>query len=76
MVDQWNDLDANALRKARESAGLDATALSRLACLSVSQIRQLEEGGMSCFYTPSIKRQAGLHALTCIEQLGCRQRVA
>ena len=44
-----------AFTKARESLGLSAKELSGMACLSVRQIEQIENGGMSSFYSPQIK---------------------
>lgn len=69
----WSDCEAMRLRQARETAKIDLATLSKLACLSMAQLRQLEEGGESCFYTPTIKHQAGLHALACIESINQRQ---
>lgn len=37
---------------------MDQMTLARIACLSVSQIKQLESGGDELFYSMSIKRQA------------------
>jgi len=55
--------------KARESLGLSKKDLSGMACLSVRQIEQIENGQGSCFYGPQIKftaakKVAGLLKLT------------
>lgn len=46
------------LREWRESRKLDVTLLAGRANLSVAQIKQLESGGTSLFYTASIKESA------------------
>ena len=50
--------DATALKSLREAAGLDVAQLASLANLSPGQVRQLEEGGDSNFYSPQIKSQS------------------
>ena len=50
--------DATALKNLREAAGLDIAQLASLANLSLGQVRQLEEGGDSNFYSPQIKSQS------------------
>ena len=50
--------DATALKNLREAAGLDIAQLASLANLSPGQVRQLEEGGDSNFYSPQIKSQS------------------
>ena len=44
-----------AFTKARESLGLSAKELAGMACLSVRQIEQIENGESSTFYGPQIK---------------------
>ena len=44
-----------AFTKARESLGLSAKELAGMACLSVRQIEQIENGEGSTFYGPQIK---------------------
>lgn len=46
------------LREWRVSQQCDVTVLASSANLSVAQIRQLESGGVSLFYTPAIKENA------------------
>ncbi|OWF66023.1 hypothetical protein B6A14_09775 [Polynucleobacter hirudinilacicola] len=41
--------------KARESLGLSTKELSGMACLSVRQIEQIENGETSTFYGPQVK---------------------
>ena len=50
--------DASYLKSLRQSAGLDLAELAALANLSAGQVRQLEEGGDSLFYSPQIKAQS------------------
>lgn len=55
----WLPEDGALLKKLREDAGVEITTLARLHSLSTSQIKQLENGGDSSFYTPSIKLATG-----------------
>ena len=55
----WLPADGALLKKLREDAGVEITTLARLHSLSTSQIKQLENGGDSSFYTPSIKLATG-----------------
>jgi len=55
----WLPADGALLKKLREDTGLEITTLARLHSLSTSQIKQLENGGDSSFYTPSIKLATG-----------------
>ena len=57
MEDQSRD-DAAYLKSLRQTAGLDLAELAALANLSAGQIRQLEDGGESLFYSPQIKIQS------------------
>ncbi len=57
MEDQSRD-DAAYLKSLRQTAGLDLAELAALANLSAGQIRQLEDGGESLFYSPQIKAQS------------------
>jgi len=50
--------DAAYLKSLRLSAGLDLAELAALSNLSAGQIRQLEDGGESLFYSPQIKAQS------------------
>ena len=52
---QPREIRKEAFTKARESLGLSAKELSGMACLSVRQIEQIENGEMSSFYGPQIK---------------------
>jgi len=58
MDDDTPITDATALKNLREAAGLDVAQLASLANLSPGQVRQLEEGGDSNFYSPQIKSQS------------------
>ena len=49
------EIRKEAFTKAREGLGLSAKELSSMACLSVRQIEQIENGEMSSFYGPQIK---------------------
>ena len=58
MDDDTLSNDATALKSLREAAGLDIAQLASLANLSPGQVRQLEQGGDSNFYSPQIKSQS------------------
>ncbi|QWD61933.1 helix-turn-helix domain-containing protein [Polynucleobacter sp. MWH-UH25E] len=49
------DIKKEAFTKARESLGLSTKELSGMACLSVRQIEQIENGESSSFYGPQVK---------------------
>ena len=55
----WLPADGALLKKLREEAGVEVITLARLHSLSTSQVKQLEEGGDSSFYTQSIKLATG-----------------
>ena len=55
----WLPEDAALLKELREAAQIDISALARDYSLSKTQIKQLEEGGDSSFYSPAIKLAAG-----------------
>jgi transcriptional regulator with XRE-family HTH domain len=59
----WTDSDASRLKALREALGWDLAGLARRSALSVSQVRQLEEGGDGAFYSPEIKCAAGRRVL-------------
>lgn len=59
----WTDGDASRLKALRQALGWDLPALARRSALSVTQVRQLEEGGDSAFYSPDIKCMAGRRLL-------------
>jgi len=46
------------LREARERKGWTQAELAGVACLSVKQVRQIEEGGQSAFYSEAVKLTA------------------
>jgi len=52
------EIRKEAFTKARESLGLSTKELSGMACLSVRQIEQIENGEMSSFYGAQIKLTA------------------
>lgn len=54
----YDTCDPDYLRQLRQASGVEDAWLARTACLSLGQVRQLEEGGESLFYSPIIKRQA------------------
>jgi len=55
----YETCDPAYLRELREAVGMDLVVLARTACLSASQVRQLERNeGDSLFYSDAIKRQA------------------
>lgn len=53
-----SQIDGAAVRLKRESQGWVLNDLATRACLSVKQIKQIEEGGMSAFYSESVKLTA------------------
>jgi len=48
-------INGDLLRLRREARGWVLNDMATRACMSVRQIRQLEEGGVSSFYSPSVK---------------------
>jgi cytoskeletal protein RodZ len=48
-------INGELLRLGRESRGWLLSDMATRACMSVKQIRQLEEGGTSAFYSPAVK---------------------
>ena len=55
----WLPTDGALLKKLREEARVEITALARMHSLSTAQIKQLEDGGDSSFYTSAIKLATG-----------------
>ncbi len=55
MSDTPQTINGELLRLKRESLGWLVGDLATRACMSVKQIRQLEEGGSSSFYSESVK---------------------
>ena len=55
----WTDDDAARLQALRLALGWDLPALARRCALSVTQVRQLEEGGDGAFYSEAIKAAVG-----------------
>jgi len=53
-----SQIDGSAVRLRREAQGWAITDLAARACLSVKQVRQIEEGGLSSFYSESVKLTA------------------
>jgi len=51
-------IDGSQLRQSRDSLGWSQGELAARACLSVKQVRQLEEGGSSSFYSENVKLTA------------------
>jgi len=68
-------INGDLLRLRREAQGWALSDMAIRACMSVKQIRQLEEGGMSAFYSPAVKATAakkvgGLLGVTADEVFG------
>ncbi|QWD67690.1 hypothetical protein AOC21_06500 [Polynucleobacter sp. VK25] len=61
------EIRKEAFTKARESLGLSAKDLSGMACLSVRQIEQLENGEMSSFYGAQVKFTAAKKVATLLK---------
>ena len=55
----WLPEDAALLKELREAAQIDISALAGAYLLSKTQIKQLEDGGDSSFYSPAIKLATG-----------------
>ncbi len=51
-------INGELLRLRREAQGWVLNDMATRACMSVKQIRQLEEGGMSSFYSVAVKATA------------------
>lgn len=51
-------INGDLLRLRREAQGWALSDMAIRACMSVKQIRQLEEGGISAFYSPAVKATA------------------
>lgn len=58
MSDHDTSIDGSLLRLQRETRGWTMTDMAVRSCLSIKQIRQLEEGGMSAFYSAAVKATA------------------
>jgi transcriptional regulator with XRE-family HTH domain len=58
MTDKDTFIDGGLLRKQRETRGWTINDMAMRACLSVKQIRQLEEGGSESFYSAAVKLTA------------------
>ena len=68
----WSEKEGVLLKNLREGAGLDICVLARLNCISINQLRQLEDGGDFSFYSPKIKFDIGTKIL---KQLGSEERL-
>ena len=55
----WGPDQEALLKNLRLSAGFDLATLARLNIVSTTQVRQLENGGDSSFYSPEIKFSVG-----------------
>ena len=75
-MDETQSNDATALKNLREAAGLDVAQLAALANLSLGQVRQLEEGGDSHFYSPQIKSQSMRRVLRLLQNQTSTAEVA
>lgn len=58
-MDTPGDPKGRVLRQLRLQVGIDPSVLATQACMSLSQLYELEEGGYSRFYSDSLRRQAG-----------------
>ena len=65
----WGPELQNRLKQTRLNADIPAEDLARYCALSVAQLRQLEDGGDSQFYSPSIKLRSGVKALMAIDRV-------
>ena len=53
-----HEINGELLKLRREERGWAQSDLASRACMSIKQIRQLEEGGVSAFYSESVKLSA------------------
>lgn len=58
-IDTTTDPKGRVLRQLRLQLGVDPSLLATQACMSLSQLYELESGGISRFYSDSLRRQAG-----------------
>lgn len=59
----WRSEDGQLLRSLREEAGIDELVFARSNTVSLAQLKELEQGGNSSFYNPTIKRSTGVKLL-------------
>lgn len=74
----WNTEHSTLLMAMRQEKRLDTFQLSKLACLSEEQVKELEgftsDDFRSAFYTPSIKAHAGRRLIEILRSLPAAQR--
>ena len=58
-INASGDPKGRVLRQLRLERGIDPSLLATQACMSLSQLYELEDGGNSRFYSDSLRRQAG-----------------
>ncbi|MGV1046686.1 MAG: helix-turn-helix domain-containing protein [Limnohabitans sp.] len=58
-IDITNDPKGRVIRQLRIQFEVDPSLLATQACMSLSQLYELESGGVSRFYSESLRRQAG-----------------
>jgi transcriptional regulator with XRE-family HTH domain len=58
MTEHDTSIDGSLLRLQRETRGWTMTDMAMRSCLSIKQIRQLEEGGSESFYSEAVKLTA------------------
>lgn len=75
-MEQPSDNDAETLKNLREAAGLDMAQLAAMANLSPGQVRQLEGGGDSNFYSAQIKAQSMRRVLRLLQNQPSPEEVA
>ena len=65
-------IDGLSVRRKRESLGWAVSDLATMACLSTKQIKQIEEGGTSAFYSENVKLTAARKVAALLRsRLGC-----
>jgi transcriptional regulator with XRE-family HTH domain len=62
-----SQIDGSVVRLRREAQGWAINDLAARACLSVKQIRQIEEGGLSAFYSETVKLTAAKKVASLLE---------
>jgi cytoskeleton protein RodZ len=63
-MNQERDINGELLKLRREERGWAQSDMATRACMSIKQIRQIEEGGISAFYSESVKLAAAKKVAT------------
>jgi hypothetical protein len=69
MTSAWTEQEGTRLKQMREQALIDEVSFAIDNSISLVQLQQLEKGGQSSFYTPTIKAQLGRKLLNKLQAL-------